>query len=124
MTLDIFYNEQIKSTIKENISELGISNVQFVDDNHSKILSKMTYILEQSLVVFLEQTKKKLIDYSRHHNVRSSLREVNAVLRRLKQAACYPEPLKDDEVEDDPQEKEFNKILQRFEDITKFLKNL
>lgn len=116
MTLDIFYNEQMKTTLKENVLELGSLNVEIVTENRSEILSKMTRFFEQRLVVYLEQTKMKLRDYSRHHNVRSSLCEVNAILRRLKQAACYPEPYTDEEEEKDPQEKEVDKILHSFGD--------
>lgn len=115
MTLDIFNNEQMKSTLKENVLELGIFNVEIIIENRSEILSKMTRVLEQRLVVYLEQTKIKLRDYSRHHNVRSSLCKVNAILRRLNQATCYPEPYTDEEEEKDPQEKEVDKILHRLE---------
>lgn len=61
----------------------------------------------------------KLSDYSCHHNVRSSLCEVNAILmiRRLKQAACYPEPYTNEEEEEDPKEKKVDKILHRFENL-------
>lgn len=113
MTSDIFDNEQMKSALKENVLELGNLNVEFVFDDRSEILSKMTRVLEQRLIVYLEQTKMKLRDYSRHHNVRLRLREVKAILRRLKQAACYPEPFKDEEEEEDPQEKEVEEILKR-----------
>lgn len=117
MTSDIFDNEQMKSALKENVLELGNLNVEFVFDDRSEILSKMTRVLEQRLIVYLEQTKMKLRDYSRHHNVRLRLREVKAILRRLKQAACYPEPFKDEEEEEDPQEKEVEEILKRFENL-------
>lgn len=116
MTSEIFDNEQMKSALKENVLELGNLNVEFVFDDRSEILSKMTRVLEQRLIVYLEQTKMKLHDYSRHHNVRLSLREVKAILRRLKQAACYPEPFKDEEEEEDPQEKEVEEILKSFGD--------
>lgn len=107
----------MKSTLKENVLELGNLNVENVIENRSEILSKMTRVLEQRLVVYLEETKMKLRDYSRHHNVRSSLCEVNAILRRLKQAACYPEPYTNEEEEEDPQEKEVDKILHRLENF-------
>lgn len=117
MTSDIFDNEQMKSALKENVLKLGNLNVEFVFDDRSEILSKMTRVLEQRLIVYLEQTKMKLRDYSRYHNVRLRLREVKAILRRLKQAACYPEPFKDEEEEEDPQEKEVEEILKRFENL-------
>lgn len=117
MTSDIFDNEQMKSALKENVLKLGNLNVEFVFDDRSEILSKMTRVLEQRLIVYLEQTKMKLRDYSRHHNVRLRLREVKAILRRLKQAACYPEPFKDEEEEEDLQEKEVEEILKRFENL-------
>lgn len=117
MALNIFNNEKMKSTLKENVLEPGNLNVENVIENRSEILSKMTRVLEQRLVVYLEETKMKLRDYSRHHNVRSSLCEVNAILRRLKQAACYPEPYTNEEEEEDPQEKEVDKILHRLENF-------
>lgn len=120
MTLDIFNNEKMKSTLKENVLELGNLNVEIVTENRSDILFRMTRVLEQRLVVYLEQTKMKLRDYSRHHNVRSSLGEVNAILRRLKQAAGYSEPYTDDEEEEQSQEKEVDKILQRFKNMLIF----
>lgn len=113
----MFDNEQIKSTLKENVLELGNLNVEIDIENRSDILLRMTRVLEQRLVVYLEQTKMKLRDYSRYHNVRSSLREVNAILRRLKQAACYPEPYTDEEEEEHLQENEMDKILHRFENL-------
>lgn len=120
MTSEMFDNEQIKSTLKETVLELGNLNVEIVIENRSDILFRMTRVLEQRLVVYLEQTKMKLRDYSRHHNVRSSLREVNAILRRLKQAACYPEPYTDEEEEEHSQENEMDKILHRFENLLFF----
>lgn len=116
MTSEMFDNEPIKSTLKETVLELGNLNVEIVIENRSDILFRMTRVLEQRLDVYLEQTKMKLRDYSRHHNVRSSLCEVNAILRRLKQAACYPEPYTDEEEEEHSQENEMDKKLHSFED--------
>lgn len=117
MTSEMFDNEPIKSTLKETVLELGNLNVEIVIENRSDILFRMTRVLEQRLDVYLEQTKMKLRDYSRHHNVRSSLCEVNAILRRLKQAACYPEPYTDEEEEEHSQENEMDKKLHRFENL-------
>lgn len=80
-------------------------------------ITEMTCILEQRLSDCLNQVKIKLPKCSSgRQSIRSSLREVNAILRRLKQAACYPEILRDDEKEEESEEQKIKEELERFED--------
>lgn len=100
MASDKHNDERLKSKLSERVLELESFGVEFVTDNRSEIINKMTLILERKLMKYLEEIKTKLFDYSRTHTVGSRFFEVNAILRRLKQAACYPEALTD-EIEDD-----------------------
>lgn len=77
----------------------------------SIIVQNITCILEQMLSSYLVGTKKTLLDHSHTHCVDSSLLEVNAILKRLKQAKCYPEPLAEIV---EPEKNEIDNILQRF----------
>lgn len=116
MTTESIDDERLKSRIIEIFSQLQIPQVEFVLENRSEIIKKLTYTLEQRIFLYLEQTKIKLREYSLSHNVGSSLMEVNATLRRLKQAACYPKPFRETE-EEENEYTEVDELLERFEKI-------
>lgn len=114
-TRDLDANE-LKMTIQDSkLAMLGIKRVSFAIETRSEIIRKITCILERRLSTFLKNTKTKLLKYcSTMPNVRQSLLEVNAILRKLKQAACYPKPLEDDKTGEKSDEQEIDEILQRF----------
>lgn len=114
MTSDKHSDERLKSKLSERVLELESFGVEFVTDNRSEIINKMTLILERKLMKYLEEIKTKLFDFSRTHNVGSRFFEVNAILRRLKQAACYPEALIDEIEDDETERNEIDGILHRF----------
>lgn len=116
MTSDKHSDERLKSKLSERVLELESFGVEFVTDNRSEIINKMTLILERKLMKYLEEIKTKLFDFSRTHNVGSRFFEVNAILRRLKQAACYPEALIDEIEDDETERNEIDGILHRFHD--------
>lgn len=62
-------------------------------------------------IILSSRYQKTLLDHSHTHCVDSSLLEVNAILKRLKQAKCYPEPLAETV---EPDKNEIDNILQRF----------
>nr|XP_034330193.1 uncharacterized protein LOC117690335 isoform X3 [Crassostrea gigas] len=100
-----------KKNIIEKIMTLGISRVEVVIKRRSEIMQRITCTLEQILSSYLVGTKEILLDHSHTHQVDSSLLEVNAILKRLKQAECYPEPLVGFV---EPANNEIDNILQRF----------
>lgn len=100
-----------REIIIEGIRTVGITKVEVLMKTRSIIVQNITSILEQMLSSYLEETKKILFDHSHTHYVDSSLLEVNAILKRLKQAKCYPEPLAEIV---EPENKEIDNILQRF----------
>lgn len=108
MTSDKHGDEKLKSKLES-------FHVEFVIYNRSEIIKRMTLLLERRLEKYLEQLKTKLFDYSRTHYVGSRLFEVNAILRRLKEAACYPEPSTDELEDDETERNEIDGILHRFE---------
>lgn len=115
MTTRDFDANELKMTIHAKLAPLGIKRVGFVIETCSEIIRKITCILERRLSNFLKQTKTKLLKYSSTMpNVRQSLLEVNAILRKLKQAAHYPKPLEDDKTGEQNDDKEIDEILQRF----------
>lgn len=78
-------------------------------------ITEITCILEQRLSDCLDQVRIKLPHCSSgKQNIRSSLLEVNAIIRRLKQAACYPDILQDDEKDEESDEQKIKEELQRF----------
>lgn len=125
MTTDHIDNKRLKFTIVEKMTTLRITSVEFVIEIRSEIIKKITCILEQRLTEYLTQTKIKLMEHSSlAPNVRQSLLEVNAIIRKLKQAACYPESLEEDGDGEKTVDKEIDEILQRFvTKIHKFIKN-
>lgn len=100
-----------RKIIIEEIRTIGITKVEVVMKTRSIIVQNITCILEQMLESYLVGTKKTLLDHSHTHCVDSSLLEVNAILKRLKQAKCYPEPLAEIV---EPDKNEIDNILQRF----------
>lgn len=100
-----------RNIIIEEIRTIGITKVEVVMKTRSIIVQNITCILEQMLSSYLVGTKKTLLDHSHTHCVDSSLLEVNAILKRLKQAKCYPEPLAEIV---EPDKNEIDNILQRF----------
>lgn len=115
MKTESIYDERLKSRIIKIFSQLQISQVEFVFENRSEIIKRMTFTLEQRIFLYLEQTKMKLSEYSLSHNVGSSLMEVKATLRRLKQAACYPKPFTEDE--EKTENIEVDELLKGFENF-------
>lgn len=100
-----------KEIVIEKIMTLAITNVEVVLKIRSVFVQKITCILEHILSSYLEATKKILLDHSHTHKVNSSLLEVNAILKRLKEAECYPEPLAEFV---EPEINEIDNILRRF----------
>lgn len=125
MTTDHIDDKRLKFTIVEKMTTLRITGVEFVIEIRSEILKKITCILEQRLTEYLTQTKIKLLEHSSFTpNVRQSLLEVKVILRKLKQAACYPKPLAEDGDGEETVDKEIDEILQRFvTKVHKFIKN-
>lgn len=100
-----------RKIIIEGIRAIGITKVEFVMKTRSIIVQNITCILEQMLSSYLEGTNKTLLEHSHTQYVDSSLLEVNAILKRLKQAKCYPEPLTEIV---EPENNEIGNILLRF----------
>lgn len=111
VVLEMECSNDKKYTIEKIMMTLGITEVEVVIKTRSEIVQKMTCILEQFLSSYLVGTKEILLDHSHTHKVDSSLLEVNAILKRLKQAKCYPEPLVEFV---EPENNEIDNILQRF----------
>lgn len=119
-TTDYIDDMILKFTIVEKMKTLQITSVEFVDEIRSEIIKKITCILEPRLTEYLTQIKIKLLEHSSlTSNVRQSLLEVNAILRKLKRAACYLEPLAEDEDGEKTVDREIDEILQRF--VTKYI---
>lgn len=99
-----------KETLKLKVKKINIeSEIELPDE----IIKEMTCILDGRLSDYLEKTRIKLLADSLGHNVKDSLFEVNAILRRLKQAAHYPAPLTED-VENISYCKKVDEIVQRY----------
>lgn len=124
----MFSDEQLKSKLSKEMAKHGVLHVGFVDGNRPAIISKLTCILEERISQHLEKIRTELLKYcsptstikTQNLNywcptsaIRSSLVEVNAILRRLTQASSYPEPFIENE-EERPDKKEINEILERF----------
>lgn len=107
-------DEQLKSKLFEEMAKRGSLHVKFVDGNRPAIISSLTCVLEERISQHLTQIRTKLLTYwCPTSAIRSSLVDVNAILRRLKQASSYPEPFIENE-EERPDKKEINEKLQRF----------
>lgn len=124
----MFSDEQLKSKLSKEIAKHGVLHVEFVDGNRLAIISSLTCILEKGISQHLEHIRTNLLKYrsptSTFPNfiwnvlhptsaIRSSLVEVNALLKRLKQASSYPEPLVENG-EERTDKKEIDEILKRF----------
>lgn len=107
-----------KKIIMKKIRTLGITKVEVIIKTRSEVVQKITCILEHTLSSYLGGTKQILLDHSHTHKVESSLLEVNAILKRLKQAECYPEPLAEFVK---PENNEIDNILQRFVTLMQYL---
>lgn len=90
VVLEMEYSND-KKIIMKKIRTLGITKVEVIIKTRSEVVQKITCILEHTLSSYLGGTKQILLDHSYTHKVESSLLEVNAILKRLKQAECYPE---------------------------------
>lgn len=107
-----------KKIIMKKMRTLGITKVEVIIQTRSEIVVKITCVLEHILSSYLVGTKQILLDHSHSHKVDSSLLEVNAILKRLKQAECYPEPLAGFV---EPENNEIDNILQRFVTLMQYL---
>lgn len=113
--MDNFYNEPLRTKLIKEVNKYGIAEVEFVIENRSEIISKLTCVLEKRLSKYLKQIQEKLIRYAPPtENAGSSLCEVNAILRRLKQAEIYPENLTENDEDNESHHLEINRILKRF----------
>lgn len=107
-----------KKIIMKKMRTLGITKVEVIIKTRSEIVVKITCVLEHTLSSYLVGTKQILLDHSHSHKVDSNLLEVNAILKRLKQAECYPEPLAGFV---EPENNEIDDILQRFVTLMQYL---
>lgn len=107
-----------KKIIMKKMRTLGITKIEVIIKTRSEIVVKITRVLEHMLSSYLVGTKQILLDHSHTHKVDSSLLEVNAILKRLKQAECYPEPLAEFV---EPENNEIDNILQRFVTLMQYL---
>lgn len=113
--MDNFKNEPLKTKLIKEVSTYGVTQVEFVIETRSDVIAKLTCVLEKKLTDYLQLIKKYLRENSsgtKHYG--SSLCEVNAVLRRLKQAERYPGDLTENDDEDEIEHLKINSILQRF----------
>lgn len=88
---------------------------EFVIKTRKEVIDKLTCVLEKRLTEYLKQIQEELNRYSPPTgNAASSLCEVNAILRRLKQAERYPEDLTENDDENGIEHLDVNRVLQRF----------
>lgn len=113
--MDNFNNETLRTNLIKEVNKYGIVEVEFVLETRSEVINRLTCVLEKRLSKYLKQIQEKLIRYSPPTgNAESSLRKVNAILRRLKQAERYPENLTENDDDNESDNIEINKILKRF----------
>lgn len=113
--MDNFYNEPLRTKLIKEVNRYGIAEVEFVIETPSEIISKLTCVLEKRLSKYLKQFQEKLIRYAPPtENAGSSLCEVNAILRLLKQAERYPEDLTENDEDNESDHLKINRILKRF----------
>lgn len=113
--LDNFNNEPLRTKLIKEVGKHCIEEVEFVFETRSEMISKLTCVLEKRLSKYLKQIQEKLTRYSPPtENTGSSLCEVNAILRRLKQAERYPENLTENDEEYESGHLKINRILKRF----------
>lgn len=112
---DISNNEPLRTNLIKEVNKYGIEKVEFVIETRSEMISKLTCVLEKRLSKYLKQIQEKLIRYSQPtENAGSSLCEVNAILRRLKQAELYRENLTKNDEDNESDHLEINRILKSF----------
>lgn len=113
--MDNFYNEPLRTKLIKEVNTYGIAEVEFVIETPSEIISKLTCVLEKRLSKYLKQFQEKLIRYAPPtENAGSSLCEVNAILRLLKQAERYPKDLTENDEDNESDHLKINRILKRF----------
>lgn len=112
ITIDGFNDKQLKSRLHKEFTTYGFIHIEFVLGTRSEIINRLTFMLEKRISDYLEQIRTKLLECACHtYTTRSSLAEVNSILRRLKQASCYPEPL----IEDDDEKANYKEIYEIIE---------
>ena len=81
----------------------------------SEIISKMTCILEDRFSRYLLKAQKALRIYTNHQFARASMLEVNALLKRLRQAELYQDFVGDNVIQLDkvPGTSKVDDILKR-----------
>ena len=107
-------NEQMKAEMFKTAKSCEITDVSFEEESRSKIITKMTCILEKRIVHYLQNIKDKLTKCPRTQAVNASLLEANAVLKRLKQAECYPDMESEDAKLIEKETEKVDKILKRY----------
>lgn len=113
--MDNFYNEPLRTKLIKEVNKYGIAEVEFVIETRSEVIKGLTCVLEKRLSKYLKQIQEKLIRYAPPtEKAGSSLCEVNAILRRLKQAERYPEDLTENDEDNESDHLEINRILKRF----------
>lgn len=112
---DNFKNETLRTNLIKEVNKYGIVEVEFVIEARSEVINRLTCVLEKRLSKYLKQIQEKLIRYAPPtENAGSSLCEVNAILRQLKQAERYPENLTENDEDNESAHLEINRILKRF----------
>lgn len=98
ITVDAFNDKQLKSRLHTEFTTYGFIHIEFVLGTRSEIINRLTLMLEKRVSDYLEEIQRKLLECPcPTYTTRTSLSEVNSILRRLKQASCYPLSEDDDE---------------------------
>lgn len=109
-----FDDEPLRAKLIREVDTHGILH-EFVNKTRKEVIDKLTCVLEKRLTEYLKQIQEELNRYSPPTgNAASSLCEVNAILRRLKQAERYPDDLTENDDENGTEHLEVNRVLQRF----------
>lgn len=113
ITIDTFNDKQLKSRLHKEFTMYGFIHIEFVLGTRLEIINRLTLMLEKRISDYLEQIRTKLLECPcPTYTTRSSLAEVNAILRRLRQASCFPEPFIEDD-EEKTNHKEIYEMLER-----------
>ncbi|XP_062588789.1 uncharacterized protein LOC134250434 isoform X2 [Saccostrea cucullata] len=94
MECDDQVDESLRLTLLQSFSTARM-NVDFVAKRRCEVITKMTCILEKRILDALEEAQRNLYELPLTENVDTSLWEVRSIIRRLKQAACYPQLLQE-----------------------------
>jgi hypothetical protein len=97
MPNDRIIDDTSKMVLFETFHKSRLNVVDVIAKDRSEIISKMTRALEQRLADHLMEISRSLLELPLTENVSTSLLEVNALINRLKQAACYPNNLPEDD---------------------------